>query len=494
MQKIIKLGMRVFVTLILSLLILFSIDRILKIKHREETNYEWTWYEENNLLYVMQLDKYPSADSLDFPVVMLKNEEIPEKEKDEKRILVIGDSFTYNYGGDNINYTWWKQLNRKIKEEGYSNVNVYATGKPFTNTADELEKVLNNEQLMERIDPDLIIVGYVRNDPEERDETNSYNLLKQIGDQPPENNEIYKNNPTLYQEMIERYSSMEVDYDKLKSMGDLLGLYRDDIWALLLVEGENLQKYKDVLKKFDNRMKELDIPYFFYFTDIRDGNKLIEQALDTVLNAMKELGISTQIVPYDYEYIGINLPQTKEDYRFGINPVDEHPGVAVNHVFATNALDILKKNYSFIFENKVYQDINELELNINDTMPFLDVKKVKNNVYEFEYPEEEETRTLESKFLYFPIEKEYVKLNLEFPKNIKEIIVTGDNLKSAEIYVNTFDEEYDIDLNEMKKELTSCKNTGNNTYSVKQMITSVNIVANFTNSGDRKIKIEFIEN
>ena len=346
---------------------------------------------------------------------------------------------------------------------------------------------------MKRLDPDLIIVGYVKNDAEQRDKTNTYNLITELGYGPPADNEIYQRDPDLYQKLVQRYSTMEVDYDSLKSMGDMLGQYRYDIWSLMIVEGENLENYKKVLKNFDKRMQELDIPYFFYFADSFDGNELVEESYRRVMGAMDELKITYHRFPMSYFDVRDQLPSGLAYENPKINPVDGHPGVALHYYFATSALDIIKKNYNFVFEDLVYQDINELELNINDTMPFIDVKKIKKNLFEFEYPVKEKLRSTKSKFLFYPIEKEYIKLNLEFPKNIKKIIISGENLISTEVYVNTIPENYDFDIEEIKKEVFKCSKLEENTYEVNEKITSVNIVANFKNQKNRKLKIEFIE-
>ena len=127
-------------------------------------------------------------------------------------------------------------------------------------------------------------------------------------------------------------------------------------------------------------------------------------------------------------------------------------------------------------------------------MPYLEVNKVKNNVFEIEYPKEENVRTEESKFLYYPIEKNYIKLNLEYPKDVKKIIIIGENLENIEVHVNTIDENYGFDFDDVYNKLTLCKKINDNTFKVDKKITSVSIAANFKNQENRNIQIQFVEN
>ena len=492
MGKVKKFMLRCLISFIIMILIIIMLIVILKIKYKgNESNYSWDWGKEDTALYFMLKDKYPDENSSNFPVIMMKNQDIPKKEDNEKRILVIGDSFTYGYSGTNVNYTWWKQLNLQIKKSGYSNVNVYATGRYYTNTKDELEKVLKNEELMEKIDPDLIIIGYVYNDPEERDE-NGLNILREDWQPGFPGNLILKMFPEGYEELKNYYNRMSYSYDTLKKFGNLIGFYRSDVRALMLAEGKNLENYKKVLKELDDYAKKIGIPYFYYFTENTDLN-FIKQASMNVFNAMKELKINVYYTPYDSNKIMTGIENVNE-YSQYVNPVDYHPGIIWTYDCGKKVFEILKEDYSFIFEDAKFQDINELDLNINDTMPFLEINKIEKNVFKFEYPESENIKyEYITKFLYYPIEKNYVKLNLEYPKKVSKVIIGGENLKSVELYVNTIDPKYGYDLNEARKVLTPCKKIGDGTYEVGYEITSLNISVEFIDESNRNISVEFVE-
>lgn len=477
----------------LIVIILVLILTLIIIKNTHYNKLDWDWEKECNAVFYMIKDKFHNEDSVNFPFVAMKNQDIPEKEENEKRILVVGDSYVFGYSDPNINNSWWKQLNLRIKEEGYSNVNVYAAGKYFFNTKDELETILKNDDLMKRIDPDLVIIGYVYNDAEERDATNRRNLIPDYYEIEEKDNKIYKENPTLYYELVDKMNSLGNDeYDKLKELGEILGFHRWDSRPLVLLDDGRLENYKNVLKEVDNRMLELNIPYFYLMLDNIDS-PLIKKAYYKMYNVMNEMALKVYYEPFDifeiFEKFNTN------DYNIvRANPMDSHPGIIWTYDYGKKAYDILKNDYSFIFENAIIDDINKLELNINDTTPFLNINKKTKNVFEFEYPKKEKTKNeYKTKFLYYPINKNYVKLNLEYPKNVSKIKITGKNLKNVEVYVNTIDEEFGFDLNDAKRILTPCKLISKNTYKVNKKITSVNIHVDFWTEKDRNLEIEFVE-
>ena len=483
----------ILIILIISIISLFNFFANNENQNEQSKETEWNWANEDIAIYTMLQEKYTDEKDENYPLVMLKNQNIPKKQKDEKRILIVGDSMVYGYADTNINYTWWKQLNLKIKEAGYSNVNVYAAGRYFLNTKDELEKILKNEKLMEIIDPDLIVIGYIYNDPEEREKTNRRNLVLDSFEVRAEESKIYQKSPTLYYELVEKVDSLDANnYEELKSLGDMLGFYRWDLRQLIISEGERLERYKVVLKEVDDYMKKIEIPYFYLFLDNVD-NPLVRKAFDNVYNVMQELKIKAYYDPF-------NLDATMEKYNLedsiyvNINPVNPHPGIIWAQEYGKKTYNILKQDYNFLFESAKYQDINELELNINDTMPFLKVEKISKNIFEFEYPKKENVKKFDTtNFLYYPLEKDYIKLNLEYPKNVKKIIVISENLEEIEIYVNTIDEDYGFDINEAKGILTMCKKIKENMFEVNAEITSINIYAKFYDEENRNIKIEFIE-
>ena len=490
MNRLIKLFARIIIMLLIFTFICFCINEILEIKHRDKIvnsiKEDWDWKKENDALFGIADKKFTrNKDEENYMLLRRKEFKIPEKEVNEKRILVVGDSYVYGTGGTNINYTWWRQLDLRIKEAGYNNISIYAAGKYGFNTKDELEYILKDDDIIRRIKPDLIIIGYVPNDPENN------SSIKPSWELNPNGNKIYEENPALYYELIDRMNSLDAkEYDKLIEIGNMLGYYRWDVRLLYLVQNENYDRYKNELKEVKNRMEELDVPYLFAFTNNFD-NILVEKANDIVYNLMTELEIPVYYEEYEC-YKMLKEMNINDITKLDINPVDNHPGIIWTYDYSKKIYNLLKSNYKFIFENSKKVNIDELELNINDTTPYLKVNKINENVFEFEYPKKETTKTINTNFLYYPLEKNYVKLNLEYPKKISKIKITGKKIMDIEVYVNVIDKKYGFDYDEKFKKL-ALEIEDEMLYVVDDKITSVNIYATFKDENDRDLKIEFIE-
>lgn len=476
MSKYLKLLIRIFITLFILFIILFTTENLLKLK-KKLSEKEWSWTKENKVINKMLIKKYQHDD---YPIVINKNTTIPPKEKEEKRILVVGDSFVWGYGHSNVNYTWWKQLNQKIHEEGYTNVNVYGAGYWGYNTEDELNNILNNDQLISKIDPDLIIMGYVYNDPEQRDSKGN-NIIPDSWE--PKNTLFYQLFPNLNDELGTRISYKFKNYPLLLLIGKIFG-YRWDVRTRLLTEGESIKYYEKVLKKVDKRIKKLNIPYFYYFNVIHEDSE-VNVANENIHRLMDYLDIDNYYYPLPLFF----------DKKIEVNPEDSHPGIVVTNYYGNDVYHILRKNFSFIFNDRHKKESLNFKLNINDTMPYLDLHQLNYNTYEFVYPKEERKRTIDSNFLYYPINKNYIKLNLEYPKKISKVKITSENTKlnTSLLYVNTFNEQEGYDLEGSMQKLTKCEQINNDTFIVNQKITSLNISTEFMNEEERKIKIELIE-
>lgn len=488
--KIFDILIRIIITVLIFFIILICVNKIIGI--RREKNVGWTWYEETDTINNMLLNKYFADNNKLYPLVLKKSETIQEKKEDEKRILVVGDSYVWGYAGTNLNYTWWKQLQQKLKKEGYNNITVYGAGTWGLSTEDELNKIIYNNEIMDKIDPDLVIFGYVLNDSEMKDENGKPTIAA------PESWEYSKRNPranffpryfyNVYQETRDRVYNITNNKTILKIFGKIYG-YRCDIVQEMITSGENYKNYDKVLKNVDLAMKERKIPYFFYYCDNMDevvpnrSNKKIEKLMKKnnipYYNNKKEAN--------DYYNTIINKYNLTHD-NLKINPVDTHPGTIKTNFFSDDVLKYLHQNYSNLFTEK---ENFVSYININDSMPYLNINKIDDNKYEFEYPISETKRTLNSNFLYYPIKRNYVKLNLEYPVDVEKVIISGDNLKNVELYVNKIDENVGFDIDVASQKLTKIKKE-NNEFIINKRISSLNISAEFYDQGNRNISIEFL--
>lgn len=159
-----KFIVRLFITILFISTIFTIIDKVL---YYNTTSFQWK--DENLLINRMNSDKLKNSNWDDNPIWKFKDDGPLPSKGNKKRILVVGDSFIWGHGYSNLNYIWWKQLERILYLNGYTDVEVVAAGMSGFNTDMELNKILKDKEVMAELNPDLIIIGYVENDPESRD-------------------------------------------------------------------------------------------------------------------------------------------------------------------------------------------------------------------------------------------------------------------------------------------------------------------------------------
>lgn len=488
-KRIINLIIRIFILFFAVFLILFFVDKLLSLKTKSNNSH--AWYTETDNINHMLLKKYHNKKSDYYPIILNKDVEIKDK-SDKKRILVVGDSFVWGYANPNINNVWWKLLYQKLKENGYNDIEIFAAGCWGYSTEDEYNNILSNEKLIKKVNPDLIIITWVTNDMDIKDKNGTV-AYKEIWDYAynldnPKVNKFRKAFPNIWDEVRNRIYSNTENRKILNFFGKIFG-YRWDIKLEAQLQEKELKKYKKILNKMDKKIKSYDIPYFYYmqnFVATSSDSPIFKSVTSETKKIMDELNIKnyyqTSINQYIYEFINNN---NLSNSNLLINPADSHSSSIVTDYYANDVYNILHNEYQQILPKKEQIEMN---LNINDTMPYIKIKKQENK-FSFIYPKEKKNN-----LLYLPLNKNYVKLNLEFPKNIKEIKITGNNLKHAKLYLNTIDEKTNIDLDSARQRfyipnLTADKKS----WIINKKVSSLNIIADFEASSDRKIEIEIIE-
>jgi len=136
-------------------------------------------HNKNPLIYSIGMEGF----SFNFPEDILNNEGVRDKDYlitkpgNTKRIIVLGDSYTFGSGVENKSDTYPKVLERKLNsEELVYNYEVLNFGISGLDSRREIE-ILKERAL--KYDPDLIIVGFVINDLNNVDsEIKTYNRLR----------------------------------------------------------------------------------------------------------------------------------------------------------------------------------------------------------------------------------------------------------------------------------------------------------------------------
>jgi len=134
----------------------------------DEVNGFARYIREDNIVTMMTFEKYGHLagkiiEGTDCPLVMIRDG-TPIPQKENPRILVVGDSFVWGHGISNINHIWWNIASSELARRGYD-CDIYAAGFPGASTYDEL-LWLRDTAVLEAIRPDLIVLGYFINDPD----------------------------------------------------------------------------------------------------------------------------------------------------------------------------------------------------------------------------------------------------------------------------------------------------------------------------------------
>lgn len=367
-----------------------------------------------------------------------------------KRIIVMGDSFAWGTGYPNMNTLWWRRLQNVLDERGYKDVEVIGAGMPAQSTASQLEEA---RKIVGTYKPDMIIWGYVTNDPDEISATGKKIVpLMRDWKQPkddfplPVKRSIEAVFPNLAWHLFDIRRSA-----RLKTVDGAKYGYDYGTWELKLLEGENFRQYQNTVKNVAEFIKELNVPSFavtlpagFQAGDtqrgsLRSGATLLTKMHDYHVpryEKVKKLFDSNGLPYYDTldeitNRLQQNLsPQELNSLQLGINPSNGHPAASLCHLYAVCTADILEKNYSGFLGSKTQGKPTSALPKFNDWTPHsAHLNRLSESRYIFYMPQNEKDA------LYLPLRKPYVQLNFEKPADLASLTLSGGNLKKAEIYV-----------------------------------------------------------
>lgn len=473
-----KFIVRLFITILFISTIFTIIDKVL---YYNTTSFQWK--DENLLINRMNSDKLKNSNWDDNPIWKFKDDGPLPSKGNKKRILVVGDSFIWGHGYSNLNYIWWKQLERILYLNGYTDVEVVAAGMSGFNTDMELNKILKDKEVMAELNPDLIIIGYVENDPESRDSKGKA-VPKMIEDDIFEdtNNVFIKFFrgvwPNLYSKIIQQIVS------KYKTNSSFIEKYgfQYNIWSYELTfdPWKGMYERNVLLKLSEYINNELNCPLFVVPLISFPGKTSQE---DFIIEELNKFGIPNYSLSSDFVEKYPNAKYTTDEW--GINPANGHPAIKTSLFYAEWTYDFLRLNYPEIIGDK--HDNVEFDLEINDWLPYsLKPQKLGDNYYKISYP----SKNSVDSFLTKPINKKYIKLNFKFPIKLKSIEISGDNIKNIEIYTSSINSDLGYD----DQSLNSIGKKSNNfvwNLDGTQEISSININANISGGKSSDLYIKF---
>lgn len=467
------------VILFICLLLLLIISLVIIDKSMPQYAY---WKKENEKIsYNMKIKRKEFISQKDYPLLSYNFKDISIGDK--KKILVIGDSYLEGDGCFNINQTWWRQLNYELNERGYYDVEVVGVGLCGASTFDELNW-LRYTDMIEEIDPDIIIIGYVANDPSIK--TGDTNIIKHIEKKDYfDDNKLELEFSKLFPNISYKLNDMlNIKYEETHTFSDYTG-YPMEQWYRTLCNDYWKNVYSKVcVGPLSQYISNLDIPTFVVTTPSSISQKYEE--LYEILDVFEENNMKIYNIYPSFRERFKGIEEYKKYKR--INLTNSHPGTITTSFYASYISDILEDEYKEILGNKYDKKI-EYPININDCMPYdMSLKLISETneytEYEFCYPKNSDET------LYMPIQKDYIKLSLQYPINISKIEINGENIKSSELYFTYRNTKLNFDDTDLVKK---GKRNGEKcvwNFDDESLVTSINISAKMKNNNENKIVIK----
>lgn len=388
------------------------------------------WIEENAAILTMGRQKNQASES--DPTWRSAGIPLRPKPSGMTRILVIGDSFVWGDGYLNANDIWWRQLERELRHRGYWNVEVVAAGMNGASTQDQV-RWLSDPSLMGSLDPDLILLGYVSNDPDMRD-PDGRPLVRQIGRDVPL--------PTwrAIEATLGRVAPTVVAQIKPKLTAKwatrVEGAYHYDAWERQLLESENLAAYAEVVQSLGRAVRDLDLPFIVVTLPHSPSLAVFSARFQPVEPLFHAAGLSFHdtLERYVAEYgdtpdgFGSNL------LKWGINPANAHPGPVTTRFYARTVADILERDVPQLMGRPTLTPPASRPA-INDWMPpTATVTQIEPSTWTLLVPPS--TAGLMPRM---PLGEPHLMLAFELPVGIREVRLQGDTLRGAKLWWTSVD-------------------------------------------------------
>jgi len=251
------------------------------------------------------------------------------------RIAVLGDSFVWSVGVD-YDTSWNHQL-EKLFLDKYENVEVLSWGKGGWSTKRQVQFLKKHGW---KYHVDLLIVGFVTNDPD-------------LGNIPQKhfNSSRYFDRFFLLRWVKVLFPNSVVfitaHINRLVEMYDVEYGYKN--WEEKLYTPQNLQEYKNVLRKQVRFCQIYDIKLLYVMTP-NNYKQHFQEKYSKIIPIFKELKINyLNLYPVIYERL-----HTYNTRKLWANLADGHPGNIVTSIYAEQVFNYLtqSKQIDFFLKGK----------------------------------------------------------------------------------------------------------------------------------------------
>lgn len=488
LKSIFKIVIRFITFIIITVIILFILDKIIKINLESSENsitenkkYDKDYYKPmTDIINIINSGKiqtdFWNYNANDYSIVT-KGNTIPKK-TDKKRILVVGDSFVWGWAQDNYNNLFWRQLEYIFKKNGYQDVEIIAAGMNGFSIVDEVEKIILDDKYINRVNPDLIVMGYVYNDFEIWDRNDSL-YSEEIDADFSEKNYIkkYINKglvkkienifPNIHKKLTQLL--MKKEYAK-ESFKKKYGYSREELMKLHITD-KNLKRIENKaiipLSKVKKPVVVVNLPFDPYLY----GDKSIDFQ-EKVFSLLDKYNITNYDLKEAY-----NKEFKNVDYKTELQVnYDYHPNARLMNFYAREIYDIINRDYKNILGQRKEKFVNK-DFKIIDTFPVINLQNVGNNTYSFFHEK------FALRMYYKEDNRPFTKLNLEYPTEIKKITIKTENIYDIYVTVDYYNES--LGYEDEKYIKANVEQLDDNLYIVKipknKKVTSINISADTTN-------------
>lgn len=371
---------------------------------------------------------YAKADN---PVWRSKGHPVSEIPSRPVRILVMGDSFVWGDGYANVNDVWWRRLQRELERRGFGGVEVIGAGLCGWSTRDQLTAA---PTIVASYKPDLIIWGYVTNDPDEK-------VIKLT--KPPESQsteETSKNGALPH---------LAAQLDKAKvalvpESSDPTIAYTYNEWEQKLLTEPNLIPYRMTISELATYQKSTGLPGFVVTLPNAPNKDSFTRRYSPIAPLFESAGLTwVDTLPAFLDAYPGARTSLGGELQWGINPANGHPGTVSTHFYADQVSTYLQQNHADLLSRGRAPTPPTQQI-INDWMPWNLDPAIEGDTITFAFPANDD------KFLLtLPAGKPHVLLSFASPQSLTSVEISGPDLKEAAIYLTHEDQALGYDTGDL---------------------------------------------
>ena len=270
-------------------------------------------------------------------------------EKDDVRILVVGDSYTYGVGAADPDMLWHHRVLQKLEREyPGTKIEMLTLASPGASLIEEVEWL--SDEVLRQVDPDIIMFGHVRNDftPSGREYGicgGSLFCEKMFSKNIKEYTDCIlgiRNGPSKWINTVVRPSFPLVSQAILLRFCETRQIESAEIEPSHNSDYSNSKYYSLIMNSFD-RLAKINKSYPIVST-LLIHNGVMGEVLSNTKNELKSRGIKpVENSSSIFDSSGLPL------IGLIVNPADNHPGSYITSKLAKDSFIYIKNNHKEIF-------------------------------------------------------------------------------------------------------------------------------------------------